>query len=244
MSSTAERTDGRSAPTARITTASVATGNHAARQVGDIETRDSLASTPTRTSDSRCRAPPVETTLPAPATFGPNSSAWWTRGRPARLMRNTNCSRPDGSPERPSETSSTTRQVAVSSRSTTVVIVWSEPTTETVGSPIQSRCASIPIVHFIDIADGAPVGPGSARVAATVPMSARAPASTAMFSESSSPPTGAAADAATRIRSPHCRILNGGSECADRSVDLRVPSPPATTIEPCAFTSSAPRSAH
>ena len=59
-SATAERTDGRSAPTARITTASVATGNHAARQVGDIETRDSLASTPTRTSDSRCRAPPVE----------------------------------------------------------------------------------------------------------------------------------------------------------------------------------------
>jgi len=70
----------------------------------------------------------------------------------------------------------------------------------------------MPTTHVVVIVEGSPLGPGSTIVDATVPTSACAPSSTAMLIDSSSPPTGAAADAAMKIRPAHSRMLNGGSE--------------------------------
>ena len=206
---TKARTAGRSAPTASTTAASAATGSHAPARPRSTQVLDSPAGAPTTTADNAWRAAPTETELNAPGTSGPNISPWSTRTLVARSTRNRRSSRPLGSLWRPSATSSTTTHVAPTARWTVVVARWSDPATDTVGSNHNRRCPPAATEQRVVDDDQHSMGAGHTMLAATDPTSARASGPTSTINSSSSPPTGAAADAASRTRSPQRRTLIG-----------------------------------
>ena len=144
--------------------------------------------------------------------------------RPSRSTRSARSRSPDASPRRPSTTSSTTRHVADPVEPDQRRGAVPRPATDTVGSSHRSRSAR-----------GGDRRHGRHRRALTAGArphhrrghrpdgGARAPADV-IDRSSSSPPTGIAADEATRIRSPHRRTLNGA--CDRRSTSSSRPSAP------------------